>query len=252
MVPRQNTLRLALLACGLAASAASMAQAVKNADARERTKAHSSAAHQDARAAEEDARAARQAAEDAGNQHRAGAVTAEGAAQTEYSAWEASEASRRAARAAQDAKGAANAAGAANSATHGNTAMPVEAVVQSSQAASSASAAGSVAREAATEAAAAAETARMAAGMTPTPPMDTIPPASMTSSAEAQVTVTSSPPDSVVGEYRIDMAAMDRNGDGRLSRAEARSNATLTAEFAAVDNNRDGALDAHELKGWMR
>ena len=50
----------------------------------------------------------------------------------------------------------------------------------------------------------------------------------------------------------IDMSAMDSNGDGRISRAEARSNPTLTAEFRAVDNNGDGVLDAGELKGWMR
>ena len=55
-----------------------------------------------------------------------------------------------------------------------------------------------------------------------------------------------------MGEYRIDMAALDTNGDGRLSRAEARPNATLTAEFRAVDSNGDGTLDATELKGWMR
>ncbi|MBJ6980111.1 hypothetical protein JG616_12380 [Luteimonas sp. MC1782] len=100
------------------------------------------------------------------------------------------------------------------------------------------------------EARAAAERARAAASEPPAPPPRTRP--AETYPSEPQVTITSSAPDSVVGEYRIDMAALDTNGDGRLSRAEARPNATLTAEFRAVDSNGDGALDATELRGWMR
>jgi len=99
------------------------------------------------------------------------------------------------------------------------------------------------------EAEAAAETARIATSAPPAPPPRT-PPAE-TYPSEPQVTITSSAPDSVVGDYRIDMAALDANGDGRLTRAEARPNATLSAEFAAVDNNGDGMLDSGELKGWM-
>jgi Ca2+-binding EF-hand superfamily protein len=55
----------------------------------------------------------------------------------------------------------------------------------------------------------------------------------------------------VVGEYRIDFAALDANGDGSLSRTEVRSNATLTGEFRAVDNDHNGRLSKEELKGWM-
>jgi Ca2+-binding EF-hand superfamily protein len=44
---------------------------------------------------------------------------------------------------------------------------------------------------------------------------------------------------------------MDSNGNGSISRSEAKSNATLTAEFDAVDNNHDGKLDQQELAGWM-
>ena len=51
-------------------------------------------------------------------------------------------------------------------------------------------------------------------------------------SAQAEVTVTSSPPDSIVGEYKIDFAALDKNGDGNLTRAEVKSNATLTGSSA--------------------
>src|SRR3546814_16993840 len=44
---------------------------------------------------------------------------------------------------------------------------------------------------------------------------------------------------------------MDSNGNGSISRGEAKSNAKLTAEFDAVDNNHDGQLDRQELEGWM-
>ena len=70
-------------------------------------------------------------------------------------------------------------------------------------------------------------------------------------SAQAQVAVTSSPPDSVVGDYKIDFDALDKNNDGNLSRAEVKSNATLSGEFRAVDNDRNGKLSKAELKGWM-
>ncbi len=71
------------------------------------------------------------------------------------------------------------------------------------------------------------------------------------SEVEVQVQVTSSAPDSVVGEYKIDFAALDSNGDGNLTRTEVQSNATLTAEFRAVDNDHNGKLSQTELQGWM-
>ena len=74
----------------------------------------------------------------------------------------------------------------------------------------------------------------------------------LTTTPEAPVTIKSHLPDSVVGEYRIDMAALDRNGDGRLSPTEAAGNATLDAEFLAVDANADGVLDGDELADWVR
>ncbi|HEY4529940.1 MAG TPA: hypothetical protein VIG97_06390, partial [Luteimonas sp.] len=97
---------------------------------------------------------------------------------------------------------------------------------------------------------AAAATAQAAASAPPAPPPPS--PPAQTYPSEPQVTITSSAPDSVVGEYRIDMASLDTNGDGRLSRAEAGPNATLSNEFRAVDANGDGMLDANELKGWLR
>jgi Ca2+-binding EF-hand superfamily protein len=69
--------------------------------------------------------------------------------------------------------------------------------------------------------------------------------------ASAAVAVTSSPPDSVVGDYKIDFDALDKNHDGNLTRAEVKTNATLLGEFRAVDANRNGKLSKAELKGWM-
>ena len=63
--------------------------------------------------------------------------------------------------------------------------------------------------------------------------------------------VKSNPPDSVVGDYKIDFAALDKNSDGSLNRSEAKTNQTLTDEFRAVDNNNDGRLSKEELSGWM-
>lgn len=81
-----------------------------------------------------------------------------------------------------------------------------------------------------------------------------VPPAApmpLTATLQGNVTVTSSPGNSIVGDYKIDFDAMDANHNGWISMAEARSNATLTAEFEAVDNNHDRKLTRDELKGWM-
>jgi hypothetical protein len=81
----------------------------------------------------------------------------------------------------------------------------------------------------------------------PAPPQ----PAQPMQPAEAEVTFRSLPPDSIVGSYKIDFGALDGNGDGAINRSEASANATLTAEFDAVDNDHNGRLSQHELKGWM-
>lgn len=56
----------------------------------------------------------------------------------------------------------------------------------------------------------------------------------------------------MVGDYRIDLDALDTDGDGYISRREARANENLSAEFNAVDANRDGRLSRAELSGWLR
>ena len=68
-----------------------------------------------------------------------------------------------------------------------------------------------------------------------------------------QVIVRSYEPRSVTGDqYRIDFEALDTDGDGVISRAEARAHPTLDAEFNAIDVNRDGRLSREELAGWLR
>ncbi|WP_255516454.1 hypothetical protein [Luteimonas suaedae] len=91
-----------------------------------------------------------------------------------------------------------------------------------------------------------------------TPTSPTAPPASTDTGTAVimqngqEVRVNSQLPNSVVGQYRIDFAALDSNSDGHLSRSEARANASLSAEFDATDSNRDGRLSQEELSGWTR
>ena len=47
-------------------------------------------------------------------------------------------------------------------------------------------------------------------------------------------------------------ARADRNGDGRLSREEARAMPKLAAGFDAIDRNADGFLDADEVRASRR
>ncbi|WP_312914051.1 EF-hand domain-containing protein [Stenotrophomonas sp.] len=69
---------------------------------------------------------------------------------------------------------------------------------------------------------------------------------------QAQVTVRSIQPDSVVGNYRIDFDAMDVDGDGFISREEAQANPALADEFNALDTARRGKLSREQLAGWLR
>ncbi len=68
---------------------------------------------------------------------------------------------------------------------------------------------------------------------------------------EAQVTVRSLEPSSVVGQYRIHFAALDMNGDGFISREEAQANPALADEFNSLDRRHRGKLDRTDLAGWL-
>lgn len=68
---------------------------------------------------------------------------------------------------------------------------------------------------------------------------------------EAPVTVRSIQPDNVIGNYRIDFAALDLDGDGLISLEEAQANPALADEFKALDTLRRGQLDRQQLAGWL-
>ncbi|ALA81246.1 EF-hand domain-containing protein [Stenotrophomonas sp. GD03930] len=68
---------------------------------------------------------------------------------------------------------------------------------------------------------------------------------------EAQVTVRSLEPSSVVGQYRIRFSDLDVNGDGFISREEAQANPALADEFNALDRKHRGKLDRADLAGWL-
>jgi hypothetical protein len=246
-----NKTRLALAALAVLAAGAVHAQStIESAQSRPRTDANAQAAVSDAQAAHAQAQAAQQAAQQAEATRRAGAVTTDGAAMADYQAYQANQSSLQAQAAADAALNAANDANAAKSAVHSGTAQHEDATIRGSQSAGQARAAADAASAAAANAALAAQAAQDAANAPPPPPPP-VPVAPDPAAAQPQVSFHSLPPDSVVGQYKVDFAALDANGNGSISRSEAKSNATLTAEFDAVDNNHDGRLDKHELAGWL-
>lgn len=68
---------------------------------------------------------------------------------------------------------------------------------------------------------------------------------------EAQVTVRSLEPSSVLGQYRIRFNDLDVDGDGFISRQEAQANPALADEFNALDRQHRGRLDRADLAGWL-
>ena len=54
---------------------------------------------------------------------------------------------------------------------------------------------------------------------------------------------------SAISDSEKEFRALDRNGDGSLSRSELESSKVLAARFDSADKNRDGRLDLAEFQG---
>jgi Ca2+-binding EF-hand superfamily protein len=50
----------------------------------------------------------------------------------------------------------------------------------------------------------------------------------------------------------VDFKTLDKNHDGKLSRAEARADPGLSMDFDALDENHDGNLSMEEFQRWPR
>jgi hypothetical protein len=51
-------------------------------------------------------------------------------------------------------------------------------------------------------------------------------------------------------QYQVQIADLDSNHDGKISRSEAAPNGALSSEFKLVDKNHDGFITAAELANW--
>ncbi len=87
-------------------------------------------------------------------------------------------------------------------------------------------------------------------------PMPATPPAQDRStqiqSEGGPVTVTWGQPAAVpnASDYQVTITALDKNGDGVLTRGEVPATHALSSEFKRVDRNRDGRITEAELAAW--
>jgi hypothetical protein len=51
-------------------------------------------------------------------------------------------------------------------------------------------------------------------------------------------------------DYRVEVADLDGNGDGSITRREVPQGHALESEFMLVDRNRDGRISEAELSDW--
>jgi len=85
------------------------------------------------------------------------------------------------------------------------------------------------------------------------PPSESMPTRTVTFEATTgPVTVHSGPAIALpnAADYQVRIGDLDRNGDGRLSRAEVPASHALASEFKLVDRNHDGRITATELQNW--
>lgn len=73
----------------------------------------------------------------------------------------------------------------------------------------------------------------------PTPPEQTTPPAEQTAPADSTMATEGQWPE---------FTTLDANGDGYVSKDEAKANAQLTAQWDALDADKNGALSSAEYQ----
>ena len=177
------------------------------------------------------------------------APTVSGAVAADANAAVAADAASAAGHAAHQAADAAAAANAALKATEDGS-NPIGTAIEAEAAERAAHAAAQGAINSAVTAEAAASATAQA--VNPPPPATLAVAPVVPVSANAQVvTVNSMPGNSISSNYQIDFAATDSNGDGVVSRTEARVNPDLTREFHVVDADDNGRLSREELKDWI-
>lgn len=214
---------------------------------------------EDAEESRDDAEAAANAAESAAVSAEAAADVADvledvpaptvsGAVAADANAAVAADAAMAAGQAADQAADAAAAANAALRATQAGS-NPIGTAIE----AEAAERAAHAAAQGAINSAVTAEAAASGAAQAVNPPPATLAVAPVVPvGVDAQVvTVNSMPGNSISSNYQIDFGAMDGNGDGVISRAEARVNPDLTREFHVVDMDNNGRLTREELKDWI-
>ena len=74
---------------------------------------------------------------------------------------------------------------------------------------------------------------------------------SLTDGAGNQVTVTSSKPTPPPRDHRAEFNALDRDGNGSISRREAAADKYMVRTFRALDSDGDGALNYDEALRWL-
>jgi Ca2+-binding EF-hand superfamily protein len=57
---------------------------------------------------------------------------------------------------------------------------------------------------------------------------------------------------SETGAQSVDYAKLDKNGDGNISKEEAKADPSLSAKFDALDTDKSGSLCTTELRAKMK
>ena len=87
--------------------------------------------------------------------------------------------------------------------------------------------------------------------MPPAPPANATGSVTLRDAAGVQTTVSSVHASPAPRDHSAEFKALDRNGDGSLSHAEARGDKYLSLAFSSLDADHDGRLDNDEAMRWL-